>query len=286
MEGGANRGIFTAGVLDYLMEKDVWADYVIGVSAGACNAVDYVSRQIYRSKDSIIAWNQETGRQMWENFRKNHTIMDMDLLFDTFPNKDIPFDYDTYFDSNIKCEMVVTNARTGKAEYWQEKCDRSQLMRICRASSSLPILSKPVQLREGSDPYFDGGLADSIPVHRALELGYRKIIVVLTQQADYRKGTSKQSVAMMKARYRQYPALAHTYELRADRYNHTLDQIKKWEDKGKLFVIRPEIETVKRLEKDISKLDSFYHHGYDLMGRRYDELKSYLNLDQNASKDF
>ncbi len=276
LEGGANRGIFTAGVLDYLMEKDFWADYVIGVSAGACNAVDYISRQIYRSRDSIIAWNQETGRQLWQNFRKEHTLMDMNLLFDTFPNKDIPFDYDTYFSSPIQCEMVVTNARTGKAEYWQEKCDRGQLMRICRASSSLPILAKPVFLREESDPYFDGGIADSVPVRRALELGYRKIIVVLTQQADYRKEKSDRTAAMMRATYRQYPALCHTYELRADRYNHTLDEIKKWEDRGKLFVIRPEIEPVKRLQKDISKLNSFYHHGYDLMGRRFEELEAYL----------
>ncbi len=274
LEGGANRGIFTAGVLDYLMEMDVWTDYVAGVSAGACNAVDYVSRQPYRSRDCIIAWNKETRRELWENFREEKTLIDMKMLFDTFPNRDFPFDFNTYFNSDMTCELVVTNALTGRAEYKTEKSDPGELMRICRASSSLPILSNAVSL--DGVPCYDGGIADSIPVLRAKKLGYDKIVIVLTQKKEYRKGTSKKTLAMMQARYRKYPALVRTYALRAQRYNHYLEEIEKWEKKGQLFVIRPEIDPVGRLEKDEAKLNGFYRHGYELMARQYEGLCDYL----------
>lgn len=276
LEGGANRGIFTAGVLDYLMEKDFWTDYVVGVSAGACNAVDYVSRQPGRSKDCILAWNQETKRELLKNFREEHSIIDMRMLFDTFPNKDFPFDFDTYFHSDIRCELVVTNSLTGKAEYRSEHHDPKQLMRICRASSSLPILSNRVMIDDM--PFFDGGLADSIPVLHTKKLGYDKIIVVLTQRREYRKTASRKMIAMMQARYHKYPELIRTFMLRADRYNRSLEHIAKWEAAGKLFVIRPEIAPVNRLEKDEERLEAFYQHGYDLMGRRFEELLAYMEV--------
>lgn len=274
LEGGANRGIFTAGVLDLLMEKGMYTDYVAGVSAGACNAVDYVSRQPYRSRDCIIAWNQEKLREQLHSFREEHSVIDFKLLFDTFPNKKFPFDYDTYFSSHTKCELAVTNCLTGRPEYKSERSDRERLMKICRASSSIPVLSTMVEL-DGA-PYFDGGLADSIPVLRARKLGYEKIVVVLTQKRGYRKTISKKTIALMRAKFDRYPELVKTFCLRPYRYNKCLDGIEKWEDAGKLFVIRPMIPPVGRLEKNVEKLEIFYQHGYDEMGRRFDELKEYL----------
>ncbi|MDO4633931.1 MAG: patatin family protein [Eubacteriales bacterium] len=274
LEGGANRGIFTAGVLDYLMECDFWTDYVVGVSAGACNAVDYVSRQPGRSRDCIIAWNQEKKRDQLKNLREEHSIIDMRMLFDTFPNHLYPFDFDTYFNSDMKCELVVTNCLTGKPEYRSETEDAKRLMRLCRASSSLPMLSPKVML--DGEPFYDGGLADSIPVLHTRKLGYEKIIVVLTQMAGYQKTTSSKQLALLQARYHRYPNMVRSYALRAERYNKSLEHIAKWEAAGKLFVIRPEITPVKRLEKNEEKLNVFYKHGYDLMGRRYDELRAYM----------
>ena len=255
LEGGANRGIFTAGVLDVLMERELWTDYVVGVSAGACNAVDYVSKQPYRSRDCIVAWNQEKVRDQMASFRAEHSVMDMRLLFDIFPNEKFPFDYEEYFSSPIKCELAVTNCLTGRAEYLSETSDRERLMKICRASSSIPILSTMVDV-DGC-PYFDGGLADSIPVLHAKKQGYDKIVIVLTQKRGYRKTISKKTIALVRARFRRYPELVKTYCLRPYRYNKCLDSIEKWEAAGKLFVIRPDMQPVSSLEKNVSKLQAF-----------------------------
>lgn len=275
LEGGANRGIFTAGVLDVLMERKLWTDYVVGVSAGACNAVDYVSKQPYRSKDCILAWNQEKVRDQMASFRAEHCVMDMRLLFDTFPNEKIPFDYDEFFSSPLACEVAVTNCLTGRAEYLSEKSDRQRLMKICRASSSIPVLSTMVEV-DGC-PYFDGGLADSIPVLHAKKLGYDKIVVVLTQKRGYRKTISKKTIALVRARFRRYPELVKTYCLRPYRYNKCLDSIEKWEAAGKLFVIRPQMQPVSRLEKNVNRLQDFYDHGRDVMNARFEELERYLD---------
>ena len=274
LEGGANRGIFTAGVLDVLMERELWTDYVVGVSAGACNAVDYVSKQPYRSRDCIVAWNQEKVRDQMASFRAEHSVMDMRLLFDIFPNEKFPFDYEEYFSSPIKCELAVTNCLTGRAEYLSETSDRERLMKICRASSSIPILSTMVDV-DGC-PYFDGGLADSIPVLHAKKQGYDKIVIVLTQKRGYRKTISKKTIALVRARFRRYPELVKTYCLRPYRYNKCLDFIEKWEAAGKLFVIRPDMQPVSRLEKNVSKLQAFYEHGREVMRAQYDDLMKYL----------
>lgn len=274
LEGGANRGIFTAGVLDFLMERDFTADYVVGVSAGACNALGYVSRQPGRTRDCTIAWNQEKVREQLESFRAEHSLMDFRQLFDVFPNETYPFDYDTYFRSPIRCEFAVTNCLTGKAEYKNEKADRNRLMKISRASCSIPMLSTMVEV-DGA-PYLDGGLADSIPVLRARKLGYKKNIVVLTQKKGYRKTISRKTIAVIRAHYRRYPELVKTICLRPYRYNRCLDAIDRWEAAGRLFVIRPEMQPVKRLEKNTEKLEAFYGHGRQVMEQHYEEMLEYL----------
>lgn len=274
LEGGANRGIFTAGVLDYMMEKEFLADYVVGVSAGACNALGYVANQPRRSKNCILAWNQEKPKDQLKSFREEHSVMDFKLLFDTFPNKDYPFDYDTFFSSKIKCELAVTNCITGKAEFKREPSDRKRLMQICRASSSIPVLSTMVYI--DGIPYFDGGLADSIPVLHARKLGYKKNIVVLTQKKGYRKTISRKTIGVIRARFHRYPELVKAFCLRPYRYNKCLEAIEKWEEAGQLFVIRPETDPVKRLEKNTGKLEQFYQHGYEVMEKRYEDMMRYL----------
>lgn len=274
LEGGANRGIFTAGVLDYLMERNITADYVAGVSAGACNALGFVSRQPGRTRNCIVAWNQEKMREQMDAFRAERSVMDFRMLFDTFPNETYPFDYDTYFHSSTRCELVVTNCLTGRAEYKKETSDRKRLMKICRASCSIPLLSTMVEV--DGIPYLDGGLADSIPVLRARKLGYKKIILVLTQKKGYRKSISRKTMSVIRTRYRHYPEMVKATCLRPYRYNRCLDAIEKWEDAGRLFVIRPEMQPVKRLEKNTGKLEAFYDHGYEVMKQHYQEMLEYL----------
>lgn len=276
LEGGATRGVFTSGVLDYLMEEQVELSHLVSVSAGACNGVDYVSRQIGRTRDCMIHKEKEYNYYFgFRKFVKEKSILDMDMVFDRYPNELFPFDYDTYFASETECEIVTTNCRTGKAEYMTERKDRGRLMKVCRASSSMPLISPMVDI--DGELYLDGGLADSIPIKRALEIGNQKVIVILTRNPDYRKRPTTKAVAKLyRQAYRSYPKLVQTAILRNMKYNQQAELVEKLEKEGKIFVVRPLIPTVSRLEKDYDMLMNFYDHGYCLMRREYNRLMEYL----------
>lgn len=274
LEGGGTRGVFTSGVLDRLMEHRVEFPYVVGVSAGACNAIDYVSEQVDRTRKCTIPEDKNNSYLGLKQTLKNRTLFDMDMLFDRYPNEIYPFDYDTYFKSDKRCELVVTNCITGQAEYMEEHSDRKRLMDICRASSSIPG-GCPMVMIDGV-PYLDGGVADSIPLRHAMKEGYRKNVVILTRNYGYRKKKPHKSKAFYAAAFRKYPELLHTLLNRYQTYNRTLELIEKWEKEGRIFVIRPEIKTVSRTETDSKELQAFYQHGYDLMGQKLDKLQEYL----------
>ena len=178
LEGGANRGVFTAGALDFLMEQEYYIPHVIGVSAGACNALDYVSRQIGRTRDCMIVTNIKT-------IVEKKALLDMDMVFERYPYEIFPFDFDTYFASPQTCELVVTNCETGRAEYLDDRENKERLLAIGRASSSMPIACPMVEI-DGNE-YVDGGVADSIPIIRSLKTGHRKNVIILTRNFGYRK---------------------------------------------------------------------------------------------------
>lgn len=274
LEGGATRGVFTSGVLDYLMERELYLPYVAGVSAGACNAVDYVSRQVGRTRDCMIQKEKEYRYISLKHTLKTRHLFNMDMVFDRYPNEVYPFDYETYFHSPLRCEMVVTNCLTGRAEYLDERTDRKRLMDICRASSSVPVATPMV--RVDGTPYLDGGIADSIPIIRSLKLGNKKNVIVLTREAGYRKRPVKKSRPLYMAKYKQYPNLVKAILRRAYVYNKTLSYIEKWEAQGRVFVIRPKMKTVSRTEQNQEALTAFYQHGYDLMEESYEKLLEYL----------
>ena len=276
LEGGATRGVFTSGVLDYLMEKELYMSHVIGVSAGSCNGVDYVSRQIGRTKECMIYEDGDFDYYFGvRRFVKEKSVLNMDLIFDKFPNEIYPFDYDTYFRSDIEAEWVITNCETGQAEYLDDRCDKERLMRICRASSSMPLLS-PIVKVDGK-PYLDGGLADSIPLKRAIKYGNKKIVIISTKGYGYRKKLiSKGQRRIYERVYRKYPNLVKTIMYRPIHYNAVMSHIEKLEAEGKVFVIRPEIPLISRLERDVNKLTEFYDHGYQQGAVYYEELQKYL----------
>lgn len=278
LEGGATRGIFTAGVLDYLMEKELYTSHVIGVSAGACNAVDYVSRQPGRTRSCMIPTDKNISYYMGlRKVLKERTLMNMDLIFDAFPRHIYPFDFDTYFQSEAVCELVVTNCITGKAEYLSESSDRERLLKLVRASCSLPLLSPIVNVDE--TPYLDGGLADSVPIGRAQELGNEKIVIILTRNFGYRKSRVAKGLADLYRRsYRSFPNLVRSILLRHYFYNKTMNQIEVLEKEGKIFVLRPQVKTISRLERSTDMLEMFYDHGYSLMESEYDRLCQYLEI--------
>lgn len=274
LEGGAVKGIFTSGVLDYLMKRDFYPEYVVGVSAGACNAVDYVSKQPGRTRDCFITRRPDERYLRFSNVFRHRPVYDMDMVFDQFPNKSHPFDFDTFYRSPMKCEMVVTNCLTGKAEYKTPDPDKKKFMDTCRASSSMPFVSPLVMLDHV--PYLDGGIADSVPLARAQQLGYEKIVVVLTKNRGYRKEPSRIFTKMAAYEYRKYPKLCQTIARRYVAYNRTMERLEKLEEEGKIFVIRPRMKAIGRMEQDRKKLAAFYVDGYRLMGEQYAALCKYL----------
>lgn len=275
LEGGGQRGVFSSGVLDYMMERGLKVPYVIGVSAGACNAVDFVSNQIGRTKECMIDIQQTDSYMNRKHFLKTGYLFDMDMIFDRYPNDLVPFDYETYKASDMRCVLVATDCRSGMPAYFEENDDTNRMMDACRASSSLPFVAPMVRI--DGRPYLDGGLSDSVPVKRAMIDGFRHNIIVLTKVKGYRKpDTAGKTYQLAKTVYPDYPYLINALEKRNRDYNKTMEYIEKLEEKGKVFVIRPEYDGVGRVETNQEKLTSFYNHGYDYMKEHYDELLAWL----------
>ena len=276
LEGGATRGIFTSGALDYLMERDLYFSDVIGVSAGSCNAVDYVSRQPGRTRDCMIPTDKE-GKYYYgiRDFVKEKSLMNMDLIFDKYPKELLPFDFETYFNSEINCQIVTTNCLTGKAEYMTEDSDNDRLMKLCRASSSMPLLTPIVNI--DNVPYLDGGLADSVPNRRAQQMENEKIVVILTKNQGYRKSVLSPTMQRVyKRAYKSYPNLIRTIFRRSFEYNKTMNYLDQLEKRGEIFILRPQVKPVSRLERNKETLHAFYEHGYKYTERKFDDLMEYL----------
>lgn len=276
LEGGATRGVFTAGALDYLMERDTYVSHVIGVSMGSCNAADYVSRQPGRTRDCCIPESRAAGYIYGpRKLIKERSLMNMDMIFDKYPNELYPFDYETYFGSEMKCDIVATNCLTGKAEFLDERADRGRLMKICRASCSMPLLT-PIVNVDGV-PYLDGGIADSVPIRRAEEIGNEKIVVILTRNKGYRKKPLPRGIERLyRHQYKSYPNFIRTAVTRSLYYNRTMNHIDRLEQEGRIFVLRPLVKPVSRMEQNRDTLLAFYDHGYHLMEREYERLMKYL----------
>ncbi|KAB1439587.1 patatin-like phospholipase family protein [Candidatus Galacturonibacter soehngenii] len=274
LEGGGTRGVFSAGVLDYFMEQNLYLPYVIGVSAGACNAVNYVAHQHGRSKECMIDYLRDGSYAGLKYLIKKRSLFDMDLIFDVFPNSEIPFDYKTFFESDQTCILTATNCLTGKAEYLSEKKNKKRIMAICRASSSLPLVAPIVMVDD--IPMMDGGMSDSIPIRKALKDGCKKAVIILTRNKGYIKKRTPRINKVSQMVYKEYPNLVKAIKRRPDRYNKTIEYIEKLEEAGKIFVIRPEELVVKQAETNPDVLYKFYQHGYEIAKQLYPSLIKYL----------
>ena len=261
LEGGGLRGVFTCGVLDFFMDRGITFPFIVGVSAGACNGLSYMSGQRGRAKSSNIDLMEKYQYVGFKYLLSQGCIMDYKLLFEDFPEKIIPYDYDAYFANPTRFVMVTTNCLTGKPEYLEEKKSSERVMDIVRASSSLPFVTK-ITYVDGI-PMLDGGIVDSIPIRYALDQGYENIVVVLTRNKGYRKKDTK--IRAAKAFYRKYPKLQEALFVRNSVYNKTMDLIEKLEEQGRITVIRPvNPVNVGRMEKDVTKLTALYQEGYEV----------------------
>ena len=272
LEGGAMRGMYTAGVLDTFLDNNIEVDGIIGVSAGVLFGVNYLSKQrgrVIRYNKRFI--NDKRYMGIW-SLIKTGNIINKEFSFYEVPQKLDVFDNDTFKESKIDFWATITNIETGEAEYVKLD-DLFAQMEVLRATAAMPYVSKIVELESGK--YLDGGISDSIPVEKCKELGYDKIIVVLTRPLDYRKKKTKEFLA--NTYYRKYPKFAKTLNNRYKMYNETLDIIEELEDKKEIFVLRPSKDLkISRVEKDIEKLQAMYDLGTNDIKNKIKDLQKYL----------
>ena len=278
LEGGGMRGIYTVGVLDCLMEENFRADYVIGVSAGACNGASYVSWQkgrAYRTNTEYITDNRYLGLK---NYLTTKSLFGMDFLFDEIPNKLIPFDYDTFYNSPCEFMIGVTDVMTGLDRYFDKSLVEPKNI-LLRASSSLPVFAPMVEYK--GKKYLDGGVANSIPVMQALADGCDKIIVVLTRERGYVKKAEKFR-SIYKRMYRKYPKLVEALDNRHEKYNETLSVIEALEQNGKALVIAPDSPLpIGRFEKNPDQLKKVWKMGFDQTKKLIKKIHKFSNEAQS-----
>ena len=257
LEGGAMRGMYTAGVLDVFMDNNINFDAVIGVSAGALFGVNLLSGQRGRVIRYNKIFNSNKNYLGIRPLLKTGNIVSTEYAYDLVPRKLDPFDDEAFMKSGIPFYAVVTNIRTGEPEYIQIKSVFKQ-MDVLRASGSMPVVSKPVRLGHGL--YLDGAVTDSIPYEKMLEMGYDKVVVVLTKPGDYVK---KPMPRYMTSLYKKnYPKFEEKFRNRHIMYNGQIERLKELEKKGTAYVIRPsEHIKISKIEKNPDKLESMYQLG-------------------------
>ena len=275
LEGGSFRGIFSAGVMDALLDHGIMADYVIGASAGISNGVSYVSKQPKRNLKVCLKYRNDKRYIGQRNLIKQRSIFGLDFVYDQVPNELDPFDWETYRAFQGKVVVVTTNANTGKATYMNGmKMDKKFTM--LRATCALPLVFPSIKIK--GIPYYDGGLSDPIPTRRAKRDGCTKQIIVLTRPEDYIKDVSKEAKNAAKVYQRKYPKIAECMLNRHIGYNETTAYIKELEKNNEVFVFRPSMP-IESFEKDEATLKRSYEMGYRMVVDRLSELKEYLKND-------
>lgn len=275
MEGGAMRGLFTAGVTDVLMENKIEFDGAVGVSAGAAFGCNIKSKQIGRALRYNVSYCNDKRYCSLHSLITTGDLFGAEFCYHTLPDKLDIFDKDTFFNNPMEFYVVCTNVLTGEPFYKKiEKEDADDFGEWVRASASLPLISRIVEIN--GLKLLDGGIADSIPIKFMEDVGYNKNVVILTRPKEYVKVPSK-STKIMKYLLRKYPNLVKALENRTDMYNRTIEYICKKEDKGELFVIRPEEALpIERMESNPEKLKLVYEIGQNNIAKRIDELKDFL----------
>ena len=273
LEGGTFRPIFSAGVMDALLDNNIIFPYCIGVSAGITNGISYISQQKGRNLEVLTKYRNDKRYLGYRNFLKCKSLFGLDFLFDEIPNKLVPFDMKTYKKYNGKVLIGVTNAKTGKTEYFDGK-DLDDKATYLRATCALPVFFPAIKIN--NNEYYDGGLCDPIPIKKAITDGNEKHLIILTQPKGYKKNLSRKNIVVSKLLNRKYPNLKNAFLHRHESYNETVKFCEELEKQGKAIILRPEYK-LESFEKDVNKLKDSYNHGYNLAIKHLNEIKSLFN---------
>lgn len=275
LEGGGFRGLFTSGVLDYFLENEIRFPYVIGVSMGACNGASYISNQHGRNKIVNMDFVNDKRYMSYKRLVLKGELFGMDFVFRTVPKGIVPYDFEAYEKSSQNFKVVVTDIEKGEPVYLNKPIGMD-LMDALQASASLPFISKPVEI-EGK-LCLDGGISDSIPIRKALEDGYDKFVIILTQPRDFVKESTRAG-KLAGLIYRKYPELKRLLGDRHKNYNQARDLIFDLEKQGKALVIEPQEKIpAGRIEKDQAILQASFDMGYDEARASKDRLFNFLQI--------
>lgn len=271
LEGGAMRGLYSAGVLDVFMQNGISTDAIYGVSAGALFGINFKSKQIGRAIRYNLKYAHEKNYMGLYSLITTGDIMNKKFCFDRIVNELDKFDFETFDKSPIDFYAVVTNVETGKAEYMKITNARQELEKL-RASGSMPFVSRLVDI--DGEKYLDGAISDPIPFKKALEEGYNKIIVILTRAEQDPKRKENMPYNLV---YRKYPNFIKCAEKQLNVYNESLNLIKEYEEQDKIIVLRPSQNLkIARIEKNLRKLNAIYKLGVDDCSAKLEKIKKYL----------
>ena len=281
VEGGGMRGVYSSGVLDFFIEKDLFFENNYGVSAGACHLCSYLAKQYKRAFRVNVDYLNDKRYCSVHSLLKTGNLFGAEMLYDIIPNELDLFDYDTYNKNKSNFYVVITDINTGKPEYVKIGDLKKDIIYV-RASSSLPLLAQNVKINDKE--YLDGGISDSIPIKKSIADGNKKNVVILTRDSTYRKGKNS-LMPIIKLKYKKYPNFVKSMADRYIVYNEILDFIKELENNGDVFVIRPKKPVnIGRTEKNREKLEALYNDGYNDAKDCYEELLKYLGKEGAVAK--
>ena len=273
LEGGGMKGVYTAGVLDFFLDKGLEFSSVYGVSAGACHMTSYLSKQRGRALDISIDYLKSRKYCSVESLLTTGDLFNVQTAYHLVPDYLNPFDYEAFKKYEGRAYAVATVIEAGTPVYFRRR-DVKKDMDAIRASASLPLVSRNVRI--GNHLYLDGGISDAIPIRKSILDGNSKNVVVLTKEEGFVRQPTTQ-LPLLKMRYFRYPKVAELMAERHITYNNTMDYLYEQQKNGQAFVIRPaEKSNVGRIEKDEEKLKALYKQGYADAEALYELLLNYL----------
>ena len=276
-EGGGMRASYTSGFLNTLLENEIYFDYVAGISAGASNTVNYLSRDVERARFSFVDFVQDPNFGGWKSFVKGEGFFRSKYIYEESPYPDaaLPYDFETFKKNPAKFRIGAFERSEGKLVYFsrEDTKELKDLMKIVRASSSMPIVMPPTKIQDRY--YVDGGISGGIPLDIAKEDSYKKFFVILTRAKGYRKGPVEHQ-RFIKRYYKNYPKVYEAMVNRHNIYNRTLEELEELERQGKAFLVYPDTMPVSNSERNHKRLVESYNLGYNQGKRDIEKWKRFL----------
>ena len=274
LEGGGMRGMYTCGILDVLMENQIYVDGMVGVSAGIAFGCNYKSRQAGRALRYNVRFAKDRRYSGIMSLLKTGNYYNAHFAYNLVPRHYDIFDYNVFEDTAMECYAVCFDVKTGNGVYQRLDRVNDDFFEWIRASASMPVVAQPVEV--GGRLLLDGGLADSIPLEFMMSKGYERNIVVLTREDGFRK-TAEHGMWLIKPLLRKWPKVIEALKKRPAHYNMQLQQVREQERKGTAFVFRPlKPLNVSRTTHDAAEMNRVYQQGREEALQRLDELKRFL----------